>query len=57
MLRKRRRWICSFANATLQSRHRHFSQHLRESGRDMTPQQDSLSGVIICPAEWRGQRL
>jgi hypothetical protein len=22
------------------------------SGRDMTPQQDSLSGVIICPANW-----
>jgi hypothetical protein len=23
----------------------------------MTPQQDSLSGVIICPAYWKGQRL
>jgi hypothetical protein len=23
----------------------------------MTPQQDSLSGVIICPAYWDGQRL
>jgi len=23
----------------------------------MTPQQDSLSGVIICPAYWEGQRL
>jgi hypothetical protein len=27
------------------------------SRRDMTPQQDSLSGVIICPAEKEGQRL
>jgi hypothetical protein len=25
--------------------------------RDTTPQQDSLSGVIICPAYWIGQRL
>jgi hypothetical protein len=23
----------------------------------MTPQQGSLSGVIICPAYWMGQRL
>lgn len=23
----------------------------------MTPRQDSLSGVIICPAYWKGQRL
>jgi hypothetical protein len=23
----------------------------------MTPRQDSLSGVIICPAYWNGQRL
>jgi hypothetical protein len=29
----------------------------RELGRDTTPQQDSLSGVIICPAYWNGQRL
>ncbi len=29
----------------------------RGSRRDMTPQQDSLSGVIICPAWHRGQRL
>jgi len=50
MLRKRRRSIYNSTDATQQSRHRHFSQHLRESGRDMTPQQDSLSGVIICPA-------
>jgi hypothetical protein len=27
------------------------------SCRDMTPQQDSLSGVIICPAYREGQRL
>ena len=25
--------------------------------RDTTPRQDSLSGVIICPAYWKGQRL
>jgi hypothetical protein len=24
---------------------------------DTTPQQASLSGVIICPAYWKGQRL
>ena len=30
---------------------------LEGSRRDMTPQQDSLSGVIICPAYRRGQRL
>ncbi len=29
----------------------------RELGRGTTPQQDSLSGVIICPACWSGQRL
>jgi hypothetical protein len=23
----------------------------------MTPRQNSLSGVIICPAYWKGQRL
>ena len=32
-------------------------QILRASRRDMTPQQDSLSGVIICPAYRWGQRL
>ena len=25
---------------------------IQGTGRDMTPQQDSLSGVIICPAYW-----
>src|ERR1700739_4909584 len=30
---------------------------VRGSRRDMTPRQNSLSGVIICPAYWIGQRL
>ena len=34
-----------------------YSFCTRGSRRDMTPQQDSLSGVIICPAYWEGQRL
>ena len=45
------------ANATQQSRHRFCSRCIQGSRRDMTPQQDSLSGVIICPANRKGQRL
>jgi hypothetical protein len=29
----------------------------RDRCRDIAPQQDFLSGVIICPAYWKGQRL
>jgi hypothetical protein len=34
-----------------------YSSCAGNSGRDMTPRQESLSGVIICPAYRVGQRL
>jgi hypothetical protein len=43
-----------FAPRTVSANSKFFDQG---SGRDITPQQDSLSGVIICPAYWMGQRL
>jgi hypothetical protein len=36
---------------------REFLNFDQGTGRDTTPQQDSLSGVIICPAYRKGQRL
>jgi hypothetical protein len=33
------------------------TSNLQGPRRDMTPRQKSLSGVIICPAYWMGQRF
>ena len=58
-------WMCSITGhpvAKLTSRPMCSWNHIPSvlswnRRRDMTPQQDSLSGVIVCPAYWMGQQL
>jgi hypothetical protein len=52
--RTRKPVLCECAHASRCEESQLFASGI---GRDTTPQQDSLSGVIICPAYWIGQRL